>query len=63
MIAEWIGQFIANWPLWAIVIALIIASLGWFFYYISDVYFPMKHEWPEDKKRRLAKKQMKVKKG
>lgn len=70
--AEWIGYFIANWPMWAVVITLIIVSIFWFTYYLSshDVNLPWKKkEWWQDKAKKLEKQaeakqsKLKAKKG
>ncbi len=69
---EWIGHLIANWPLWAVVIVLIIASIVWLFYYSTTAAgeFPWKKkEWWQDRYKRLEKEaeanraKLKVKKG
>jgi len=55
--AEWIGHFIANWPLWAIIFALIIVSVLWFLYYFTTTtdHLWNKKEWWQDRAKRLEK--------
>ena len=69
---DWLGHLIANWPLWLVIPALIIAGFLWFFIYALGWPFAIpgrKYEWPEDKKARLAKQEakrnakLKLKKG
>jgi len=61
---DWIGHLIANWPIWIVIPLLIIGGAIWF---AVDAYLlapnGRRHEWPEDKKKRLAKEKLKTKKG
>ncbi|MDB5162607.1 MAG: hypothetical protein JWO54_346 [Candidatus Saccharibacteria bacterium] len=64
--AELIGHFIANWPMWIALPVILIASFLWVFLYGANVslYKSPRYEWPEDKKKRLAKQRNKsLKKG
>lgn len=69
--AEWLGELMANWPLWALIVGVSIAVIGWCFYYlVRDDGWPLpiyKKEWWQDREKRLAKarttKVMKQKKG
>ena len=66
---DWIGHLIANWPMWIVIPLLIIGAIA---YFLLEIYIlaPNRrgYEWPEDKKKRLAKEQakkvkLKLKKG
>jgi hypothetical protein len=66
--AEWIGHFIANWPVWLVVATLLIISIVWIVCYVAnaDAEFPWKKkEWWQDRYRRLEKeaKAKQAKKG
>lgn len=61
--AEWLGNFIANWPLWATIIALLIVAVIGFIYVVSigGAELPWKKkEWWQDKDKVQKNK---VKKG
>lgn len=49
----WLGQFVVLFPLWIGIPLIIVLGLTWFigFYWQKSP----KYEWPEDKKKRLAK--------
>lgn len=55
--AEWVGHNIQNWPVWIVIPAIMAIVVVAFFLYIGDVnmFGSKTHEWPEDKKKRLAK--------
>ena len=69
--AEWIGHLIANWPIWAIIIALIFVSVVWVVYYLgaNADYLWSKKGWWQDHSLRLKNEsikgstKMKAKKG
>jgi hypothetical protein len=55
---DWIGHFIANWPVWAVTILIILLCIVWFLYQIIylGVDFPrQKKEWWQDREARLKK--------
>ena len=54
---SWIGHMIANWPVWVVILLIIIGVITWFFAYGIDGGWSntSRYEWPEDKKKRLAK--------
>lgn len=56
-LAERIGHFISNWPVWAVGVVIVFCAAVWFFAYVIDGGWPntARHEWPDDKKKRLAK--------
>lgn len=60
--AEWLGHLMSNFPIWLIIPIGIIIGIAYY-----GLGGPRKHEWPEDKKKRLAKieakKKAKVTKG
>lgn len=60
--AEWIGHFIANWPVWLVVPTTFLVAIAWLlFNSYGGLLFNAtahKYEWPEDKKKRLAKQKV-----
>ncbi len=63
-LASWLGTVVADWPFWALVIVATLAALVWLFYIYSidgTLFTRSRYEWPEDKKKRLAKKAAKNK--
>lgn len=62
--AELIGSFIANWPMWIGVPFIIIVGGVWMYFYIATgtTSKSSRYEWPEEKKIRLANKELKAKK-
>ena len=59
---EWIGHFIADWPVWLVVPIAFLVAIAWlFFNSYGGLAFSAsghKYEWPEDKKKRLAKQKV-----
>lgn len=57
--AEWIGHFIANWPIWLVIPIAFLVGIVWLFLnpYTGLAFGTSsnKYEWPEDKKKRLAR--------
>lgn len=62
--AEFIGAFIANWPVWIALPLIIVVAGVWMYVYATTGLTPAgsRHEWPEDKKQRLADKELNAKK-
>lgn len=62
---DWLGHLIANWPMWLVIITLVVVGVGWFFMNALE-WGPFntarRHEWPEDKKKRLAKEKLRKQK-
>lgn len=64
--ADWLGQLIASWPFWAVIVLVVFLFIGT---YASEVlpWMPSKQEWWIDKQKRLEKenqkKNAKTKKG
>lgn len=67
--ADWLGQLMANWPVWLLIPGLIVAGIVWVFWYIAPLgnsTSSHKYEWPEDRKKHLqknVKNNLKLKKG
>lgn len=65
--SEWIGDFIAGWPLWAVIIVLLAVSVVWITFYLGSLDWPWeKKEWWQDRAKRLEKEEkakMKQRKG
>lgn len=67
---DWIGHLIANWPLWAAVLALIVVSIVWVLMNVSingAAPFWGKKSWWQDqeveRQRKLQNRTQKAKKG
>jgi|GEM_PF-4035651 len=67
--AEWIGHFIANWPIWLILPVALLAGILFYGYNFMFSKPGIRYEWPDDKKKRLAREEarrtskLKLKKG
>lgn len=64
--ADWLGSLLANWPLWAVIFAVIILSIGWFLQAMgtADGLWPFKRrEWWQDKMKRQKQAVKNPKKG
>lgn len=70
--AEWIGHFITNWPIWAVIIVLAVVSAVWIIYYFTSGLVELsfgKKEWWQDRRKRhegqakTGRVKMKAKKG
>ena len=55
--ADWIGHSVANWPIWALVLVIIIVAIVWIFFALAGngAELPWRREWWEDKEKRLKK--------
>lgn len=64
--ADWLGHFIANWPLWAVILVVILLLIGWFLYAtgIAEGLWPFeRREWWQDKAKRQKQVLKNQKKG
>jgi hypothetical protein len=65
--AEWLGHLIANWPVWAVLLTLILVGIAWMVYELTTTegsLWPMRRrEWWQDKIKNQQKNQHKQKKG
>jgi len=58
-IAEWIGHTLQNWPIWIILTFAIGAAILFYGYTMMFSRTTRRYEWPDDKKKRLAKEEAK----
>ena len=55
--ADWLGRYLGVLPFWLGVVVIICLGLTWFWMATLKV-GREKYEWPEDKKKRLAKEKV-----
>lgn len=60
---DFIGHLIANWPFWAVITAVILVGIAWFFLMVFEAgpLFGRNHEWEEDRQKRIARQLEKTK--
>lgn len=55
--AEWLGQVIVLFPLWLGIPIIIVLGFAWFLTFLWQK--SPRYEWPDDKKKRLAREELK----